>query len=420
MISYEELDERLKRIMDDGSASAEPAEMADLRAQLALEPDKSGDMPRGTKVAFDEVPDVAAPTSRMPLKPRAATSPELPPQARTVDLSMQPPGDMDAAYARAQDRHARQAMARERGGRELVAGLTRTAVQPVTARPVDAFDRFVQTRKEREGVAQHNEQNRLGAAKLNYEGKESARKAALDAVARDEGKAKDERDFTYRQQHDAAQLAQQKDNADASRRMAGAGLGIRQAAEQREVAKDARGRDLPASSLSELSELPVAEAQVDAAAEAFSRLGMGGSSGRAAGAVTDALDLKGTDAAEYNAAVTLAMQAAGKIIEGGKLAAGDEAKYRRMMPAPGNSPAVVKQKTEGMKVFLRDLARRRGKAFKDGGFNVPDSLIPADEQASGPAQAGDGKVTISNGKETVRIPLARLADAERDGFKRVQ
>ena len=32
----------------------------------------------------------------------------------------------------------------------------------------------------------------------------------------------------------------------------------------------------------------------------------------------------------------------------------------------------------------------------------------------------DGKVTITNGKETLRIPVARLPDAERDGFKRIQ
>lgn len=36
------------------------------------------------------------------------------------------------------------------------------------------------------------------------------------------------------------------------------------------------------------------------------------------------------------------------------------------------------------------------------------------------ASGGEEKVVVSNGKETVRIPAARLKDAERDGFRRIQ
>jgi hypothetical protein len=144
------------------------------------------------------------------------------------------------------------------------------------------------------------------------------------------------------------------------------------------------GKTLPASEVSSLSELPVAEDQVNKLVETFGRLGMGGISGRASGAVTDIMGLRFTDAAEYNAAAKLAMQAAGKIMEGGKLAAGDEAKYAAMLPRPGDAPAVVQQKAEGLKAFLRDLAGRRATAFKESGYNVAPSLMPS---AAAPAAA---------------------------------
>ena len=142
------------------------------------------------------------------------------------------------------------------------------------------------------------------------------------------------------------------------------------------------GKMLPASEVSGLSELPVAEDQVNKLVDTFGRLNMGGMSGRASGAVTDIMGLRFTDAAEYNAAAKLAMQAAGKIMEGGKLAAGDEAKYAAMLPRPGDSQAVVEQKATGLKAFLRDLATRRAQAFKASGYKVDDSLIPGAAQAA--------------------------------------
>ena len=102
--------------------------------------------------------------------------------------------------------------------------------------------------------------------------------------------------------------------------------------------KDARGKDLPASEIAALSELPVAEKQVDSVVEAFTRLGMGGMSGKAAAGVTGALGLQDTDAAEFNAAVALAMQAAGKMFaaQPGKAAYSEEdlAPYLCMSYAP--------------------------------------------------------------------------------------
>ena len=67
----------------------------------------------------------------------------------------------------------------ERGSRELVAGLTRTAVQPVTQRPVDAVVQFYTQQKAKQEAAQRAEQT-------NYQRSEDARKTALDAQRRKE------------------------------------------------------------------------------------------------------------------------------------------------------------------------------------------------------------------------------------------
>lgn len=145
------------------------------------------------------------------------------------------------------------------------------------------------------------------------------------------------------------------------------------------------GKRLPPSTIEGLADLPVAEQQVDELADAFRRLGMGGISGRVSGAVTDILGLRFTDSAEYNAAAKRAMQAAGRILEGGKLAAGDEVKYAAMLPRPGDSEDVVAQKVQGMKTFLRSLASQRAKGLKESGYQVAPSLVPSEEMPPIPA-----------------------------------
>ena len=204
-----DLDERLKRILSGSlMMGPKPAKNPDegmgleeIRAFGANMTEGAGEeLPKGTKVVFaEEEPEVSAPPPRQPLRPAPVLTSALPPE-KEVDLSGQPRGDIEEAYARAQDREARRKMSMERGGRELVAGLTRTQAQPVVQRPVDAFDRFVAKRKSQSDVAAKNEAGRLGAAKFNFDTKEAARKAAED-------KARDERDFGYREKHDKDALA---------------------------------------------------------------------------------------------------------------------------------------------------------------------------------------------------------------------
>jgi hypothetical protein len=130
--------------------------------------------------------------------------------------------------------------------------------------------------------------------------------------------------------------------------------------------------------------------------------------------VTDVFDLRGTDAAEYKAAALRAMQAAGTILEGGKLAAGDEMKYRKMLPRPGDSAEVLKQKVDGLKSFLRDLVVRQGSAYRQAGYDVPEALVPTgSELVSGRVGASEGapadEVTLVDDEGTEYVlPASRV------------
>lgn len=233
-MAYDEtLEEELKRILDEGSASAQPMELADEKARLAqlgagMTEGMGEDLPRGTKVNF--TPEAVTPTaSRVPMTPKV------------VDLTQQSPDDIELAAARAEDRMARSREAFERGSRQLVAGLTRTQEQAAFKQPQDAVAQLLARRKSKGEDAQRNEQNRLGAAKFNYDQSETARKTA-------EEKAKDERDFGYRKEHDAATLKQQALHDKAMEDMARTGLGVRREEKtDREAARrEAEVRDLAA------------------------------------------------------------------------------------------------------------------------------------------------------------------------------
>lgn len=176
------------------------------------------------------------------------------------------------------------------------------------------------------------------------------------------------------------------------------------------------GKMMPATTVEGLAELPVAESQVDRLVSEFKRLKMGGASGRAGSAATDALGLGFTDSAEYNAAAKLAMQAAGKILEGGKLAAGDEVKYKAMLPRAGDSDAVVADKAQAMKGFLRDLAHSRAAGLKASGYRVPDQFMGA-----APTVAPSGSVVHMRNDAGLEIDVApeKVEARKKMGFKEI-
>jgi hypothetical protein len=133
----------------------------------------------------------------------------------------------------------------------------------------------------------------------------------------------------------------------------------------------AEGKVLPAETASGIADLPVAMRQLEGLGKRFTDLNMSGVAGRVGSAVAGFPGMGGSDASQYNADALLAMQGVGKIMEGGKLAAGDEAKYRNMLPKGGDSAEVATQKIASAKRFLSDLVDTRKKFLSDSGYKVP-------------------------------------------------
>lgn len=194
-------EEELRRILDEGSASAQPADLAELRAKLAMQPDTSGDMPRGTQVNLPM--GAAAPVSaatRMPIVPKVVQVPGNPAE----------PDDMELAAAKVEDRTARSREAFERGTRQLIGGLTRTEALPSTPGPVDAVQQLYARRKERDAAHAQNEQARMGAARLNFEQAEAQRKAAEEKAMRELGLKTDAEKEAYRRKHEGEVFEESK------------------------------------------------------------------------------------------------------------------------------------------------------------------------------------------------------------------
>ena len=274
---------------------------------------------------------------------------------------------------------------------------------------------WLNRKQQREATAaQQERQRRLDELAMLTEGRkakeleaETAQKAGKEATeAEREKRRREEADREY----ELKKRADERAEAEAKRRATGA---KQRATATARGGAPTGGKQLPTSVVSELAELPVAERQVDALVEAFRRLDMGGIGGKAGALATSALGLGGTKTAEYNAAAKLAMQAAGKIMEGGKLAAGDEVKYAAMLPKPGDSEAVVQQKAEGLKRFLRDLASTRAKGLKAAGYSVPEDVAPTDGGAV-------GVVKLRRGQEEAELHDATprdIEDAKADGWE---
>jgi hypothetical protein len=129
-------------------------------------------------------------------------------------------------------------------------------------------------------------------------------------------------------------------------------------------------RPLPATETRELADFAVAENELDALLGSFKERNMAGAGAGMAAKGAEVLGMKGTESAAYLADARRAMQAVGTILEGGKLAAGDEMKYRKMLPEPGDSLANAERKVEGLKKYLRQLRETRAQAFRAGGFQV--------------------------------------------------
>lgn len=160
-------------------------------------------------------------------------------------------------------------------------------------------------------------------------------------------------------------------------------------------------RPLPATETRELADFAVAEGELDSLLASFEKRNMAGALSGMAAKGGEMLGMKGTESAAYMADARRAMQAVGTILEGGKLAAGDELKYRRMLPEAGDSLEIARGKVSGLKKYLSDLKAKRTEAFRAGGFQVGEQApaAAAAPQRSPLASAAEAAVqAVENAK----------------------
>lgn len=161
----------------------ELAGLMDLEREAIEQGALGSNLPVGTKVEFapDSAMQPESAAERMPIVPKV----------------VQVPGGMDdveLAAAQLEDRRARAREAFERGGRQMVAGLTRTQEQPIFQQGKDAVARLLAKRKDAAAQAQLAEQNRLGAAKLNYDKEQDRQRTETRSAERTQDLAEREKD----------------------------------------------------------------------------------------------------------------------------------------------------------------------------------------------------------------------------------
>jgi hypothetical protein len=123
----------------------------------------------------------------------------------------------------------------------------------------------------------------------------------------------------------------------------------------------------------EFSDFDVADAQLDQVERDFKNYDVGGKFyDRAAAAMTDWAGWN-NDYSAYADSANRAVKVVGKIIEGGKLAEGDMAQYRALIPRSGDSLERMKNKIAGLREFLADIKSGRIKFYRmPKGEQTPD------------------------------------------------
>jgi hypothetical protein len=154
------------------------------------------------------------------------------------------------------------------------------------------------------------------------------------------------------------------------------------------------GKRLPAASLKDLGDLDAADTQLAHLEEEASRSNIGSLKNQAVSMLPErgflGINKANTDIGRYEDSARAAMQAVGVILEHGKLAAGDETKYRRMLPEPGDDAETLHHKITELRGYLRELKAKHSDAYQQGGYSVPHG---------GGSSGGHGKVV----KETKTV-----------------
>lgn len=286
--------------------------------------------------------------------------------------------------AREADRESRFAAGMELAGRQLVGGITRTPVgQSLGANPSEVPLAMARAKSKREQAAEvlraRRQADEADAERKEKELDRQSRAAALLRAEREKEDARKESARRFEVSHGDSQALAQS-NQDIAR----ASLGLRMQGERRDAekfeadkAEKAKGHQTSPSTLTDLADAHTAIEALTPLLQKFETLGMDSWLAKASAKGTDLLDLQETGAAEYKAAAQRAMQGVGKIFEGGKLAAGDETKYRQMLPRPGDSAKIARQKVLDSQDFLRSLVSNRIATLRKAGYNVPDVVAPA-------------------------------------------
>lgn len=245
------------------------------------------------------------------------------------------------------------------------------------------------------------------------------------------------REDAYRREHDAAVLRQQAESSAATRALAAESLAQRIGNTQYERAEKAKGQTLPATVVEGIAELPVAIQQLGRLGQAFDTYDMSGAAGKLGQALTNLTGAGWTDAAKFTAEAKLGMQGIGKIMEGGKLAAGDEAKYLAMLPKAGDSAELAKNKISQAQGFLRSLVKARLQSLRASGYRIApelDALVGGGDASPAPApapapgssapatKAPDAKVKMIDSEtgDEIEVPERIAAALEKAGKARRQ
>lgn len=166
------------------------------------------------------------------------------------------------------------------------------------------------------------------------------------------------------------------------------------------------GKRLPASSLKDLADLDAADAQLAHLEEQAKGANIGSLKSSAVSMLPERLKAN-TDIGKYEDAARAAMQAVGVILEHGKLAAGDELKYRRMLPEAGDDVPTLSHKISELRGYLKELKGRHTESYKAGGYAVPDSAAHGGSQRTTPS--GKPYATMQRNKRTGAV---RYLDAD--------
>lgn len=344
---------------------------------------------------LDLTEPVAAPPTRMAEAPKQA--PQAPPPA----AGDAPFADDEFAAAMDADMRTRQAMALERAGRNLVGAFSAQTPQGLVMRAPDAAAALLARRRQADAdaIAQANAEAR-GMTAETYRQQVEANVAAKpeEAALRREAEARQ-----------AAELALQTETTKRAGDLREREVAVKEGLAKKKTTKGAgkatTGKMLPPSTIEGLADLPSALAEVEKLDEKFRALGMDSAGAKVGSFFTGLLGLQGTDAAAYNAAAMLAMQGVGKIMEGGKLAAGDEMKYRAMLPRAGDSQEVAQQKVRGAATYLMGLVNNRVSALKEAGYAVPERALAPPAQAT-PSPQSTVQVIDADGDVLTLSPAA--------------